>query len=659
LRARPRGAPAMRSYHSLLQQVQRKRLGYVNRVCALLAVLLAVLLAWPLASAAASTAASAAGVNANTGATAGGFWWSCVLGSFVWRGPVVFVSLACVKAARQRDSTVAFAAAKTALARVAAAVVSRRFCVVAAYHVASAALVFGCHYAALPVPLVRVAKEYRQRNFFNDDWVFYAYCGGAVAVVYAAQHLGLQRNRLGMAAPGVAHLQPLFAALFGPVPRLVAVLAVLAVGSSAAAALAYYSGGARTAVYRVLWLPLVVLGMDPHPHPTPLAAKWAAWRRVVWPAFHLVLGWELTNHWFNVYAQVGCLDGAKPISAYSADPLNTLVQGLRDPHPHTQFTAFQELAYIASLRAPDATKLRAAIYNASPTFGPLWGSIFDECALVVRDTTVRVSYRLRADLRQLAPPQAAAPWLLHPSGDIFAKAPQGASSEWRLQPRPKPRPESPLPQTKAPAALPAVAAAATAAGHYWRQMQTRLDALSAKQVLPPFARALATRWFCKYRAFRDEVLTTSVIGGLFRVTVQTDCQLRVLDPVTFGNAVLAVSHLVVHAVEEDKRGTILNREVAEVLTLLEKPIRAMKNYTQQPPASIDLTPAQRQSPVANDHLVAYLHDLVISEFFEICVKYNYTLNDLLLPPRVYKLAKRVVDAAIAQTAPKRQNLNQA
>lgn len=626
----------MRSYHSLLQQVQRKRLGYLNRVCALLAVVLAVLLAWPLATA----AASAAGVNANTGATANAnaaFWWSCVLGSFVWRGPVVFLGLACVKAARQRDSTVAFAAAKTALARVAAAVVSWRFCVVAAYHVASAALVFGCHYAALPVPLVLVAKEYRQRNFFNDDWVFYVYGGAAVAVVYAAQHLGLQRNRLGMAAPGVAHLQPLFAALFAPVPRLLAVLAVLAGGTSAAAALAYY-GGARAMVYRVLWLPLVVLGIDAHPHPTPLAAKWTAWRRVAWPALHLVLGWELTNHWFNVYAQVGCLDGVKPICAYAADPLNTLVQGLRDPHPHTQFTAFQELAYIASLRAPDATKLRAAIYNASPAFGPLWGAVFDECALVVRDTTVRVSYRLRADLRRLPPPPVAAPWLLQSSGDIFAK-PQVARSEARLAPA------TAVPAAPAAPALRGVAAAATAAGHYWRQLQTRLDALGAKQVLPPFARALTTQWRLKYRAFRDEVLTTSVIGGLVRVTVRSDSQLRVLDPVTFGNAVLAVSHLVVHAVEEDKRGTILNREVAEVLTLLEKPIRAMKAYTQQPPASVHLS---HQSP-ANDHLVAYLHDLVISEFFEICVKYNYTLNDLLLPPRVYKLAKRVVDAAIAQT----------
>ena len=58
----------------------------------------------------------------------------------------------------------------------------------------------------------------------------------------------------------------------------------------------------------------------------------------------IILSWEVVNHVFNVYATIGCLDGNKPISSYSTDPLNCLLSGLRDVDPNYQLsrlTAFQ------------------------------------------------------------------------------------------------------------------------------------------------------------------------------------------------------------------------------------------------------------------------------------------------------------------------------
>ena len=42
-----------------------------------------------------------------------------------------------------------------------------------------------------------------------------------------------------------------------------------------------------------------------------------------------------------------------------------------------------------------------------------------------------------------------------------------------------------------------------------------------------------------------------------------------------------------------------------------------------------------------------LHDLSMHEFYEICIRFNGKLNDLILTPRTYKLVKWVIDKEIA------------
>ncbi|ODV78910.1 nuclear envelope protein [Suhomyces tanzawaensis NRRL Y-17324] len=596
------------SYHTFFHKVLIKRLKYVNNINILLAIAISIALRVPY----------------------GSFWWNLLL--TVFRAPVLYAGLLVVKQSRVRLSTVDIAPYKSLASQVYHSVCSGVYLQYASFYVVSVAFFTGVFVSQLPHKLEYYlhSKEYRQSPLVNDKWVYTLFFHPAyLAAFYLAHHLVFQRNRL-VFKYGSQKLSP-DDTLLAKVPLLLLnalVLTVFVAGSSPLLWLVV-----RSLCYKANYLTLLVAGLD-----TQVPGYGVTVSTVLSLAFfsyQVLLAWELVNHAFNVYSTIGCLDGKKPISTYSADPLNTLLNGLRNVNePLSRLSAFQELAYVATSNDPEAVKLRAAIYSARSKKGYILTSILEECSLVIRETTLRVSYRSSSDIKALkseVPKDDA-----RDDSDIFgnsfvsaAGTPQKSNSIKKY------------PQTHKQSSY----------------KQARWYVILENQVLVPTTpkSTFVAKVYQAYRSidqiynvYNGKFLATN-LGVLFRTTLKRDTGSRIGNPVNFGNAIISVSNLLIHSIEEDKIGCVTNTHIRDVMELLEKPIRATGDYTDTVPASVFLTEVQKTNKkILNNHLIAVLHDLAMHEFFQLCVKFNYKLNDMVLNPKTYKLAKWVIDVAIAQ-----------
>lgn len=356
---------------------------------------------------------------------------------------------------------------------------------------------------------------------------------------------------------------------------------------------------------------------------------------------------------------------------------------MRDVDPDHQLgrlTAFQELAYISTTDDPVGKKLRVAIYNAHSKAGFVWPAILDECLLIIKRTASNVNYRTKSDFEALKQIQISIKDdlnknLLKNEDDIFG------NSSILLSPTATPRtldanasPASLKKYEETPVQQNRKSLLSVAQNLYATFVKSEVYKLIEAQVVVPVKSFFVTSLESNPKqqsslniigksisvvqqnfAIYQRNFYSTPIGKLFRTNVQRDANSRIINPVNYGNAVISITNLLIHAIEEDKNDTITNAHISEVLNLLERPIRAFANYTDVLPASIHLTPQERKNgDRTKHHLIALLHDLTISEFYKLCVKYNYKLNDLVLSARAFKLAKWVIDVAIAQQQEQQQ-----
>lgn len=624
------------SYQSYFEKVLAKRLRYLNNINGLLAILISITLAIPY----------------------GSFWWNLLL-TFTIRGPLIFIALTLIKLSRDYNSTVQLSPNKTLGQQIAYTVFSKKSLVHFFFYLASSIIFAGVFIFQLPFTYdyYTVSKIYQQKAPINDEWVYYWYYSTYIAVVYTFQHLIFQRNRLKFQY-GVNKVKP-ESVFFNKVPKLFGNSVGLNVISSITGPLLYLV--LRGFIYKANWLLIFLLGLDQKIPPIHISIKDLF--NLSYFSFHVLYCWEVVNHVYQIYATIGCLDGRKPISTYSSDPINTLLSGLRnieEDHQLSRLTAFQELAYISTTDDPDGVKLRLAIYSAHSKTGYIWPSILDECALVIKETTSRVNYRNKFDLKKLQQTQSILKDdvntnLLKTDDDIFGNSYfTSPSSKINSQNSTSPLAKYNL-ESESPNKFNFFSSLSNlslykslenliilpAKSIFINQISIKQNSSNAKGnfVSKTFSDLCDT-----YNEYQQSFLSSS-FGTFFRVTLRRDADSRVLNPVNYGNAVISISNLLIHAVEEDKHNTINNNHSSDIINLLEKPIRACSNYTDSLPASIYIS---KEDENKTRHLIALIHDLTMNEFYKLCLKYNYKLNDLVLSARAFKLAKWVIDVAIAQ-----------
>lgn len=627
------------SYSYYFGKVLAKRLKYLHKINVLLAVVLSTLINLPY----------------------GGFW-SNVLAT-LYRVPVIYVALWLVKLCRDSNSTVEYSRSKTLAHQIVQSVLTRRFLVSFWFYAGSSYIAFSIFLTQLPLmsQYYVVAKEYRHKPAINDEWVYFWFHAYFVALMYTVQHIVFQRHRLRFKY-GFNTVRP-ESMLFSNVLSLFGNSVAFNVISSVAAPIIYYI--VRSIIYKLNWLIFALLSLDSSIPRFRIGV--GTLFNVGYVSFFVFSAWEIVNHVYNIYATIGCLDGKKPISSYSSDPVSTLLSGLRDMEPQNQLsrlTAFQELAYLANTTDAEGVKRRNAVYNTNTRGGYVWPAILDECALVIRDVSSRVNYRLKSDMEALkktllATKEEVSPDFLHLERVIFGNSYDNANDSTQTAISATSSPVKKYNDAKSEQKLPVWVA------QYRKLQKSPVGAWVSLHILKPIRQyliAFVTPQAAEPKSFSQQVLIlkakllfyqeyflASSVGVFFRITIKRDAESRVVNSVNYGNAVIALTGLLMHAVEEDRSSTITNNHISEVLNLFERPIRACANYTDILPASVYVSPELRDNEQAfKHHLVALLHDLTMNEFFQLCVKYNYKLNDLLLSSRAFKLAKWVIDASIAQ-----------
>lgn len=627
------------TYQTYFGKVLAKRLKYLNNINGLLAIILSISLRLPY----------------------GKFWWNLIL-TFILRGPLIFVALFIIKLSRDNNSTVEFSPYKTLGLQVAKTLVTRKFVLTLALYGISTYIFTSLFIFQLPFTFdyYLLSKEYQQKPLLNDEWIYYWFYSFYLALAYSAQYLIFQRNRLQFQY-GVTKVRP-EDALLRKIPKLIGNTIVLNSVIGISGPILYFF--LRSIIYKINWFTIVLMGLDAKVPSYHVSLKTMI--HISYVSAQIIFAWEIVNHVYNVYATIGCLDGSKPISTYSSDPINTLLSGLRNVDPENQLsrlTAYQELAYIATTNDAEGVKLRNAIYNAHSKGGFIWPAILDECSLTIKEVTLRINYRSASDMKVLKQKEIS----VKDDFRISSKANDEIfGNSFTLSPTPNSQ-SSPLTnvkkydETNKPKQDPAAPNIKSSPVYKFVELQIITPVISVLSSWLDVTNADASKssylnYFTKvlneiksvYAEYRNQFLKTH-IGIFFRITIKRDTETRIINPVNFGNAVIAITNLTIHAIEEDKNSTVTNSHISEILSLLERPIRAGSNYTDMLPSSVYLTPEQKGDNIlTKNHLIALLHDLTMNEFFQVCIKYNYKLNDLVLSSRAFKLAKWVIDVAIAQ-----------
>ncbi|RCK58138.1 Nucleoporin NDC1 [Candida viswanathii] len=620
------------NYQHIFNKVLNKRLKYVLNVNLIWAVILSVIYNFmPF-----TTGSSSLGTGFLT--------LLCV------KVPAFFIALTVIRQLRRQYLVVDYSNHKTLGSQIYYSIISSNFLVnwagyyVSSFLIYSVLLFFNFDFT---FDYYLLSKEYRKYPLINDEWVYFWYHVAFVSFFYTCNQLIFQRQRLNFQF-GVKRNNP-ENYLFKHLPFLLGNsfglnLFIIVLTPVTYWVIKYY-------IYKSFTLITLILGLDTVV--PPFNTSITTFAKLGYSSFFLILSWEVVNHTFNVYATIGCLDGKKPISTYSSDPIQCLLSGLRDVDPKFQLsrlTAFQELAYLATSADKEAIKLRLQLFSARSKKTHVWPAIFEECSLVIQETTDRINYRSSSDLAALKTLQLGIKNDINVGfkkdndifGNSFISSPSKSPDVMK-----KYQPEQKETQHKP---------------NKWVELFNQQVVLPVKSLITTFTTQYFkphgikfnySKYLKIYYEYKNKFSETS-FGVFFRTTLKRDGESRVINPVNFGNAIISISNLVQFSTEEG-----INDDVCKLLNLLEHPIRATTNYIDYLPASIYLTPHQKEnSNYKRNLLIGILHDLAIHEFYQICIKFNGKLNDLILTLRTYKLAKWVIDKEIAIQQEKQQQSQQ-
>lgn len=602
-----------RSYGAVFSHVYAKRMRYVVNVCLILAFVLAFLLYCRLTN----------------------FWQTLVLAVTV-RAPILAIALVLIRLAHLKLITVELSPHKTLAGQIIGSVTSKQWLHALVFFTLLASIWNSTYLFLLPIVANSIITpvEYGAMRILKEDCVYFGFHSAWIAFVYASFFIIFQRNKVSLKY-GLAHILP-DKTLFSHMP-IAAVNAVLL--SLAAAILAPISYSMSRSVLMTILNQF--LGHFDITSGT-VSYSWSTYFRVVYSCSYMLLAWEAVHHCFIVYASIGCLDGTKPISSYSSDPVQTLVLALLltnvNCKPLARVTAFQELAWLATCDAKEAIALRNAIFAARSTSGPVWATIASECFAVIRDTTNLVNYRSPSDMAAMSAPSQ--PLYSPPTDFVFGNALSQKSlisNDDGISPIPR---NFRYHSSSGHWLIDYIKSLATAPDTSHRAHGTR------KPAIAKLVGTIQTKVHIFYSRFLD-----LWPGLFFRVSPRRDAALRVQVPSVFGNAVLAISHLLAHSISHDKLHVVLDLHIRDVLQVLEVPIRAFGNYTEHLPPLVHIN---KQLPSPHSHIIAQLHQLCLQQFFMVCVKFNYKLNDLSLNFRTHKKAKEMIELAIAEQNSKRR-----
>ncbi|QPG76477.1 hypothetical protein FOA43_003866 [Brettanomyces nanus] len=487
------------------------------------------------------------------------------------------------------------------------------------------------------------------KPFINDSFMFFWFFVAFTSFFYSAQMMIFEKNKLNFKI-GTYRAEP--------VDQLKNLnwVSLLKEAASISGCVVVLSGPlytfVRRFIFKVMFYPMISVFNLNRQIPA-IRFSLRLYLTVNLIGFITVLVYELLNRIYNAYAMTGCLVVKKPLSSYSDNQqFKTLMSGLTDYKDSlVRLTAYQELVFrTTSRQMSDRTCLyennngillldqmskviRSSVNAAKMELPKLQGTKGEKKPTVKKqngDTTATIFGRLGLDAGLNDTDSVNA--IGADDGDV-----NGIFSTNKVRPEDlflrSTYVKKPL-KSKDPVLKGFVEKAEDAA----------LKLIQKYQVL--FVRKM--KEFINSRSEKSRILriTTKVLKSdvweviLFR-SYKLEADRRIPNKVIVGNCIVAMSEMLLHARIEDRKRTVLH-SLTEVLSLLTRIYRSTSEFLENPPVK------PRSANQINHNAIKEINDLAISYFFKLVIYYNSTLNDMILTPDTFKLAKWCTDVALEE-----------
>lgn len=504
----------------------------------------------------------------------------------------IALGLFLVTCLRKNNLHVDFLGYKTLASQVVGQLLNKKFIWTLIIYMISATLFFSIVFQDLTAIPITTSSRIHQYPPLNDQFVFYWFFSFYASLIYSLQHAVFDKDRL-IFTYGNFHTHPKNT-IAAKLPQVISNTIIFSLFTTITAPLVYLL--VRSYIIDVV---LFILGffLPFNQNQPSYNVTLGLFFKTLFFALVLFASWEMTNMAFNAYLSIGCLHRGHAISELSADPLGTLIEGLKSDKLFTKMTAFQELAYIAKSDDPDA---RLAIYNRNNKREFLWGEILQECEKTIRVNNINVNNTLvKEPEKRIVKPRRNSR-----DQHIFGRDYYSIENEFK---------DSDL---------------------YVKPLRSESSGFFDNSTIAEIITHLKKAW----KTSKDyyHLFIISGFGIPFRHSVLRETERICPVPVTVGNAIIAVSLLTTHAYDEDKKGTV-SSTVADVMNILEQSVSSCGRFAQNPPEDL----VDRDE----DNLISVLHDLSMNAFFEVTMKYSDVLKDVTLPSNVLRLVNWTFETA--------------
>lgn len=373
------------------------------------------------------------------------------------------------------------------------------------------------------------------------------------------------------------------------------------------------------------------------------------------------LSYELLNELFNAYALIGCLVVKKPISQFSDTPFQTLLSGIKDyKNPLVRLTAFQELVYLST--SPDF-KDRQLFYRADN-----WNLLLAEFFFVLTNAARSARSELPKNNESTALLREERIQNLKKQASLFGNLnnykknnnfdfdfdvntdSNDKKEEFNEEnditviksdndkifqnPVPKEEKISDIEVQYNSLVISLYNSLSTLIKKFQIFINTKFNIDYAKLGGVQTTKENSVRYQLNV-LYMDMIIFTR---HLFLGDIYEQSNKRLPNKEIVGFSIIALTEMLIHAKIEDKHNSVTST-LTESLTLLTKIYKGTSEFLNNPPT--DLNSSKESS-------IMVINELSISYFFKLVIYYNNILNDLLLPPEVFKLAKWCTDMALEQ-----------
>lgn len=556
----------------------------------------------------------------------------------------IWVGFIMLKYARDYTITVTLSNAATELQLFISQLMSLRFlAILAGYSLATWLIFFIIFVQSSDSLSVSVASSSKTiKPYLNDNYMLFWYFASFLSLFYSVQFMVFQKNRLDFKI-GTYRTEPShylknmrWTSLF---KETVAISGCICIFAAPVYALD------RGAIFKLFFAPITSIYNLNSSIPAP-RYSFELYTLLCIICVLTVFTYEILNRIYNAYAMAGCLVIKKPLSTYSIHFFDNLMSGVRDYKDSVvRLTAYQELVYRSTCTVISD---RQCFYQEI-----CWNPILSELSRVIRNCSNASRYGLNRKDSKKSHKKSNSKYgdadktifgrlgktgldpdtpldKPYTGGNLFSSKSSSNPDDLFLKPKRRP--------SKSEEKSNQINSLIADLGKSINNNITKYKKIYMKK-LDHYLRT--RRHNSRLVKMADTAMKSDIWDLILSRSYKREADRRIPNKIIVGNAISTLSEMLLHAKSEDIRGTV-EGSLPQVLTLLTSVYKSTTMFLDNPPV-------RWRNTYERDHnAVKEINDLAISYFFKLVVFYNSSLNDFILSPDTFKLAKWCTDLALEE-----------